>query len=78
MPLGKRIFDRLFACRHRHLGRLLTINHQTYQVCMDCGARLRYSWQTMSSIDERDPFFRGLVLRFVHAAKQKIVHAISR
>lgn len=78
MPLGKKIFDILFACRHRHLGRLVTINHQTYQVCMDCGARMRYSWQTMCSLDEREPFLRSLVLRFAHAAKQKIVHAMSR
>jgi hypothetical protein len=78
MPLGKRIFDTLFACHHRHLSRLVTINHQTYQTCLDCGARLRYSWQSMSPMDEREPFFRSLVLRFVHAAKQKIVHAMSR
>jgi hypothetical protein len=78
MPLGKRIFDFLFACRHRHLSRILTVHHQTYQVCLDCGARLRYSWQTMSSIDEREPMVRSLVLRLVQAAKQKIVHAMSR
>lgn len=78
MPLGKRIFDTLFACRHRHLGRLVTINHQTYRVCMDCGARMRYSWQTMSPIDEPETLFHSLVLRFVQAAKQKIVHAMSR
>lgn len=78
MPLGKTIFDAFFACRHRHLSRLVTIHHQTYRVCLDCGARLRYSWQTMSSLDEREPFFRSLVTRFVQAAKQKIVHAMSR
>lgn len=78
MPIGKKLFDALIACRHRHLSRIVTIQHQTYQVCLDCGARLRYSWQTMSSIDEREPFLRSIVLRFVHAAKQKIAHAISR
>ena len=78
MPLGKKVFDSLFACRHRHRGRLLTINHQTYQVCMDCGARLRYSWQTMSSIDEPEPYWRTLMQQLIHAAKQKILHAISR
>jgi hypothetical protein len=78
MPLGRRLFDSLFACRHRHLGRIVTVQHQTYQVCMDCGARRRYSWQTMSSEDEREPLLRSLVLRFVQAAKQKIVHAMSR
>lgn len=78
MPLGKRIFDTLFACRHRHLGRLVTINHQTYRVCMDCGARMRYSWQTMSSMDEREPLVRSMVQRLVQAAKQKIVHGMLR
>lgn len=78
MPLGKRIFDALFACRHRHFGRIVTIHHQTYQVCLDCGARRRYSWQTMSPIDEREPLLRTLLLRLVQAAKQKIVHAMSR
>jgi hypothetical protein len=78
MPLGTRIFNLLFACRHRHVGPIITIQHQTYQVCMDCGARLRYSWQTMSSLDEREPFFRLLVLRAFEAAKQKILHAMLR
>lgn len=78
MPIGKRIFDALFACRHRHLSRIVTIHHQTYQVCLDCGARLRYSWQTMSSVDERESLLRSIVLRLVQAAKQKIAHAMSR
>ncbi|HEV2135140.1 MAG TPA: hypothetical protein VGR47_12975 [Terracidiphilus sp.] len=78
MPLGKRLFDTLTACRHRHLSRLVTINHQTYRTCLDCGARMRYSWQTMSSLDEKEPFVRGMVQRFVQAAKQRIAHAISR
>jgi ADP-heptose:LPS heptosyltransferase len=78
MPLGKKLFDTLFACRHRHLSRIVTIQHQTYQVCLDCGARVRYSWQTMSSEDEREPFLRSMVQRLVQAAKQKIAHAISR
>lgn len=78
MPIGKRIFDALFACHHRHLSRIVTIQHQTYQVCLDCGARLRYSWQTMSSVDEREPLLRSILLRLVQAAKQKIAHAMSR
>lgn len=78
MPLGKRIFNFLFACRHRRRGPIITIQHQTFQVCLDCGARLRYSWQTMSSLDEREPYFVSLVLRTLEAARQKIMHAISR
>ena len=78
MPPGKGIFEALFACRHRHLSRLVTIQHQTYQVCLDCGARVRYSWQTMSSIDEREPLLRSLMLQLIHFAKQKILHPTSR
>lgn len=78
MPSGKKIFEALFACRHRHLSRLVTIQHQTYQVCLDCGARIRYSWQTMSSIDEREPLLRSLMVQLIHFAKQKILHAMSR
>lgn len=78
MPLGKTIIDRVFACRHRHLGRIITLQCQTYRVCLDCGARLRYSWQTMSPIDEQEPVFRSLAYRFIHATKQKIAQAMSR
>lgn len=78
MPLAKRIVDRVFACRHRHLGRMITLQCQTYRVCLDCGARLRYSWQTMSSLDEQEPLFRSLALRFFQATKQKIAQAMSR
>jgi hypothetical protein len=78
MPLGKRIFDFLFACRHRHQGRLMTVQRQTYRVCLDCGAHLRYSWQAMASVDEPEPLYRTLVLRIFHFARQKILHAMSR
>lgn len=48
--LLRNIFDWAFGCRHRRLSRVLTIDNQTYQVCLNCGARLRYSWNTMSRI----------------------------
>ncbi len=44
------IFDWIFGCHHSHSSRVLTVDHQTYQVCFDCGAKLRYSWNTMSLI----------------------------
>jgi hypothetical protein len=78
MPVAKKVFDCLFSCRHHHLGRLITIQCQTYQVCLDCGTRVRYSWQTMSSIDEAEPLFRSLAARFFHATKQKIAQAMLR
>jgi hypothetical protein len=53
--LFKIIFDRIFGCHHRHLSRVFTIERQTYQVCFGCGARLRYSWRTMSLIKTETP-----------------------
>ncbi len=76
MPLGKRFFEFVFACRHRHLGRLMTVQRQTYRVCLDCGAHLPYSWQAMAPIEEREPLFRTMALRFLHFARQKILHAL--
>ena len=40
----------LFGCRHRELSRAFTSENETYKVCLKCGARLRYSWQTMSLV----------------------------
>jgi hypothetical protein len=42
------IFAWIFGCHHGHLSRVFTIDRHTYQVCFDCGAKLRYSWRTMS------------------------------
>jgi hypothetical protein len=30
------ILQLAFGCRHRHLSRVFTIKHRTYQVCFDC------------------------------------------
>lgn len=38
------IFDWIFRCHLRHLSRVFTIGRQTYQVCLACVTRLRYSW----------------------------------
>lgn len=40
----------LFGCRHRELSRAFTSDGETYKVCLKCGARLLYSWQTMSLV----------------------------
>jgi hypothetical protein len=44
------MFDWIWGCHHRHLSRVFTIDRQTYRVCFACGAKLRYSWRTMSLI----------------------------
>lgn len=31
------VFQLIFGCHHRHLSRVFTIKHRTYQVCFDCG-----------------------------------------
>ena len=40
--------DFIFGCRHRNLSRVFTLGGQTYRVCLDCGARFRYSLADMS------------------------------
>lgn len=43
-------FHWLLACHHRQLSRILTIRDETFQVCLCCGERLPYSWETMSRL----------------------------
>lgn len=52
MALGRKIMNWLFGCRHKELSRAFTSGNETYKVCLKCGARLGYSWQTMSLVDE--------------------------
>jgi len=44
------IIESIFGCHHRRLSRVLTIDHKTYQVCLDCGRKLQYSLRAMSLI----------------------------
>jgi len=46
--IASRIFDTVFGCHHRELSRVFTIDRQTYKVCCACGARFKYSLETMS------------------------------
>jgi hypothetical protein len=52
VPIATTIMNWLFGCRHRELSRAFTAENETYKVCLKCGARLRYSWQTMSLVRE--------------------------
>jgi hypothetical protein len=52
VAIGNTIMNWLFGCRHRELSRAFTSDNETYKVCLKCGARLRYSWQTMSLVRE--------------------------
>ncbi|KAA6456271.1 hypothetical protein DYQ86_26100 [Acidobacteria bacterium AB60] len=52
MSIGRAIMNLLFGCRHRELSRAFTSEGETYKVCLKCGARLRYSWQTMSLVGD--------------------------
>ena len=42
------ILDFLFGCHHGYLSRVFTLGGETYRVCCDCGARFKYSLETMS------------------------------
>jgi len=48
------VLDFLFGCHHAHLGRVFTLQGETYRVCCDCGAKYAYSPETMS-IERRLP-----------------------
>jgi hypothetical protein len=52
VAIGRTIMNWLLGCRHRELSRAFTSDGETYKVCLKCGARLRYSWQTMSLVRE--------------------------
>lgn len=41
------VLDFIFGCHHRHLSRVFTIDHRTYRVCCDCGAKFSYSLDSM-------------------------------
>lgn len=41
--------DFVFGCHHSHLSRVFTIERQTYRVCCECGAKFKYSLETMST-----------------------------
>ena len=42
------IFDSIFGCHHRRLSRVFTIGGRTYRVCCSCGAKFKYSLESMS------------------------------
>jgi len=42
------VFRWFLSCHHRRLSRVITIRDQTFQVCLSCGERVPYSWETMS------------------------------
>jgi hypothetical protein len=54
-----------FGCRHHTLSRVFTIDGRSYKVCCDCGARFRYSLETMSIVThhKRFPSLRRLQAR---------------
>jgi hypothetical protein len=50
MNLLPRIYEVVFGCHHGRLGRVLTINKRTYQVCLECGKQFEYSLVLMRSL----------------------------
>jgi len=56
------VLNWLFSCHHRRLSRVMTLDHQTVVICIDCGTRFRYSWQSMSIVKGEEPT-RGTLTR---------------
>lgn len=49
---GRKIgfFVRLFGCWHFKISRPLTIEKETYCVCTNCGARIRFDTETLKTV----------------------------
>jgi hypothetical protein len=43
------IFGSLFGCWHRRLSRPITTDNETYQTCLECGARRKFDTGTFRS-----------------------------
>ena len=63
--------DWIFGCHHRHVSRVFTIDRQTYQVCFGCGAKLRYSWRTMSLIKTQPPTLESFARMFTQMSNSR-------
>jgi hypothetical protein len=53
VPIGSKVWNFFFGCRHRELSRAFTNEGETYKVCLKCGAHLPYSWETMKVLPQR-------------------------
>jgi len=42
------------GCRHNRLTRVLTLQEETYKVCLDCGRHIPYSPITMRPLSARE------------------------
>lgn len=40
-----RLLNLIFGCRHRRRSFPLTIRHETYVSCLDCGVQHVYDWE---------------------------------
>lgn len=43
------LFGSLFGCWHRRLSRPITTDNETYQTCLECGARRKFDTGTFRS-----------------------------
>ena len=59
------ILDFVFGCHHSHLSRVFTLNVETYKVCSDCGAKYKYSLETMSIVGRVPPIPANTNLQIV-------------
>jgi hypothetical protein len=62
-----------FACRHRDLSRVFTIDKRTYQVCFNCGRKIDYSWERMCSLKPSDSANRLLPVDNRRPAQTSII-----
>jgi hypothetical protein len=62
----------LFGCHHSQLTRVFTIGNRTYQVCIDCGREIDYSWELMQSASAKDGHYAHGPLKSIRGAQAPV------
>src|SRR5581483_546294 len=55
-PVLERILNRVLRCSHRQLGRPITLDGESFAVCLDCGKRIAYDLRAFRT---RRPYHEG-------------------
>ena len=62
-------YEIFFGCSHERLTRPFTLEHETYKVCLDCGAQIFYSPESMRPLSSREL----KRMRAAHAGELKVL-----
>jgi hypothetical protein len=62
-------YEIFFGCSHERQTRPFTLQHETYKVCLDCGAQIFYSPDNMRPLNSREL----KRMRAAHAGELKVI-----